>query len=133
MIVIRRWSADRLCILLPFDFETIDHIREIIGRKWHPEEKVWSFPDSEESIRQVVQILSHQTVRIHPALNHPFLKKELALKNELNHKNELKKQQVQNLTEQLKLKGYSRTIQKAYISHVERFEKFNDLAVSLIQ
>jgi integrase/recombinase XerD len=133
MIVIRRWSSDRLCILLPFGSETKDQIRQISGRTWHPKEKVWSFPDNEESIRQVVQILTYKNIRIHPALDHLFLKSELALMNKSENNNMLMKEQIQSLAEHLKLKGYSKRTEKSYINHVVRFENFTHLPVSLIQ
>lgn len=133
MVVIRRWSAERLCILLPFGFEKIDQIRVIEGRQWHPKEKVWSFPDTEDVIKRVLKIFPYETIRVHPALEHPFLKNELAIKKEFDHKNEIKRNQLQSLAEHLKLKGYSTRTQKSYIHHVERFQSFISVPIKLIK
>lgn len=121
-----------LCILLPFGSETKDQIRRIDGRQWYPKEKVWSFPDT-DTIRQVLLIFLYKTIRVHLALDHPYLTNELALKKEIENKHELKKSQIQVLAEHLKLKGYSKHTQKSYIHHVERFESFNPIPVTLIQ
>jgi hypothetical protein len=77
MILIRRWDVERLCVVLPYEVQLLEQIRGTEGRKWHPVEKVWSFPDTEKSIQQLARIIKNHPFRLHPDLKHPYLEKEI--------------------------------------------------------
>ncbi len=57
-------------IKVTFDYNPIyvERVRTIPGRKWHPEEKYWTFPFSKQILEQVVSAFAGQKVEIDPSL-----------------------------------------------------------------
>jgi len=43
-------------------------VRTLKGRKWHPEEKYWSVPDSEGIVGKILKVFEGAEVHLDPAL-----------------------------------------------------------------
>ena len=87
---------------LPFLIKSsfIKKIKTIDGRRWHPEEKYWSFPNEEGTIEQILKVFEGKKVYVDLSLHFDKLKKELVSRK------------------------YSEKIVKAYIHYNENLLRF---------
>lgn len=51
-----------------YDADTIEKIKMIPGRQWHPNEKIWSIPLKRDSIAQILKALGADKVDLEPSL-----------------------------------------------------------------
>jgi len=69
-------ASGRIVVSFRYDPSTVARIKTIDGRRWHPEEKHWSFPNSEGTLEKILEVFGDKEVQIDPALqaNLPTLK-----------------------------------------------------------
>jgi len=67
-IYIRPGEKGRLIIEFPYDPERVAKIRTIPGRRWHPEERVWSVPADEGMIERLLALFVGEEVEVDPAV-----------------------------------------------------------------
>jgi integrase/recombinase XerD len=46
----------------------VQKVRAIEGRKWHPEEKCWSFPSSDGTLKKILDVFKGENIQLDPAL-----------------------------------------------------------------
>lgn len=51
------YPGGRIALRVPYDRGLIASIKRVRGWSWHPEQKLWSFPDRQESLDAVLQAL----------------------------------------------------------------------------
>lgn len=51
------FPGGRIALRVPYDKSLIASIKRVRGWSWHPEQKLWSFPDRQESLDAVLQAL----------------------------------------------------------------------------
>lgn len=64
-------ASGRIVVSFPYDPSIVTKIKTIEGRKWHPVEKHWSFPDTDSILKKILKVLGDkevQEVQIDPAL-----------------------------------------------------------------
>ena len=106
-------------LLLSFDYnvEYINKVKTIKGRKWDPENKHWIVPNNKESISQITNNFNISLIVDHTGL--------IALTNFNNNSSKpWEIDIVENMTNELKMGGYSPKTKKAYIGHIKRFIAF---------
>lgn len=54
-IQVRPGEAGRIIVLIPYSPERVAKIKTVPGRRWHPTEKYWSFPDTPETIEKILR------------------------------------------------------------------------------
>jgi len=57
-ITIQKSVGDYLIVRFPYSREAIEKIRQIKGRKWHPEEKFWTVPADKNTEMKIRQLFS---------------------------------------------------------------------------
>lgn len=62
-------SSGRIIASFPYDPLLVSKVKTIDGRKWHPAEKHWSFPDSAGILEKISKVFEEKDVRIAPVLN----------------------------------------------------------------
>jgi len=115
---------DRIALRVPYDAGLVPVLKSIPGHRWHPEDKVWSFPASEERLGQLIHLLRGKNVTIDPAL-----RAEFKLEPQLNSKERSSPVQanapiIELVRNQLRLKNYSPKTIKSYCSCVRHFGEY---------
>jgi len=95
-----------LVVFPGYDADLVERIRQIPGRRWHPELRCWSVPDSLATMRQVVDSLSVSGYQVTFQSTTP--KEELLSAAE----------------RELRLRGYSTRTARAYIKQLRSFLQY---------
>jgi hypothetical protein len=69
MIKIGSDTPGRITVTFPYSPEVVAKIKTIKNRRWHPEEKYWSFPQSESALNEILSALEEEEVDIDPSLH----------------------------------------------------------------
>lgn len=105
-------------ITFPFSSVLIEKVKTIEGRKWHPEGKCWSVPDSGGIIEKIQKAFEGEEVVIERKL-----KAKIRLED-IKTKVPDYEQILKEIKTELKLRGYSRRTAKGYISHIVKYVEF---------
>ncbi|WP_408894389.1 tyrosine-type recombinase/integrase [Paenibacillus taichungensis] len=116
-ITITVGSTDSLHIRIPYNLAYIQCIRQITGRRWEPQLKVWIIPYTIDAVQEFISQFDPKDVHITPEL---WIESEdlQCWKASRGNNNSWSKEPLQKA---LKLRGYSRKTIKAYSNQVERF------------
>jgi integrase/recombinase XerD len=121
MIKVKKWDATTLSVSMPYREEWVTCIRQVPGRRWQPESKVWLIPYSQESVVNLIKSFAGVEIEMYATLEAecPWLIEAFNTSSSQvkTHELELHRQ----VLDSLKLRGYSKRTQKAYIGHIERF------------
>ena len=75
MIQVRREDGF-IKVAFPYNPDYVEKIKSIKGHRWHPEEKYWSFPNSDGILERILKVFEGEG-GIDPALqiqlSNPFL------------------------------------------------------------
>jgi len=101
--------------------ERVDRIRRIPGRKWDPDTKCWIIPHSREAIDALLGLFDDEHVYVDPTLLESVEqgKEEEGMPNKVSL--------LTRMAQELRLRGYRAKTRKAYLGHVERFLRNQDL------
>ena len=117
-VQIRRGEEGRIKVALPYDLRLIAKIKTIAGRRWHPEEKCWSVPDSDGVLDKLFSLFAGEQLEIAPPLRH-------STTGSSYRRDESKRAQIlEAMDQELKLRGYGARTHKTYLGHVARFIRF---------
>lgn len=119
-------SEGQLIILFPYSADRVAKIRKIQGRRWHPEHKYWTIPHTEEHLKQLKVHFNSENLQFSSSLLQNI--EESPLKDILPSQ----KSVLNQMGQQLKLKGYSLKTQKAYLGHVRRMGDFFEKELSTL-
>jgi len=106
VIQIRSGDGGEIIVVLPYAPERVKKIKTIPGRRWHPEEKVWTVPHIEGMVERLLDLFAGDEVMVDPALR-PAGK--------------VLRETLKAVEDELRLRGYSPRTRKAYRGQVERF------------
>jgi site-specific recombinase XerD len=67
-IHISKDETGRLTVSFPYNPLFVKKIKTIPGYKWHPAEKNWSFPNSDETLEKIFKAFSGEEIQLDPAL-----------------------------------------------------------------
>jgi hypothetical protein len=60
--------SGRIVVSFPYDPSIVTKIKTIEGRRWHPAEKHWSFPNTDGILEKILKVFGDKEVQIAPAL-----------------------------------------------------------------
>ena len=63
---IRLLGDDRLLVIFPYHPDNVTRIKAIPGRRWHPQEKAWSIPHTEQALSLLLRFFSQKPVQSFP-------------------------------------------------------------------
>lgn len=114
-------SATNEVLFISFIYsqERVDKIKNIKGRRWHSELKMWSIPNTKESISSLMKAFIEEDIKI-TSTRLPVLKRVFQEINKI-----WLAVLLENCLKELKLKGYSSKTIKAYLGHINRFICFS--------
>jgi hypothetical protein len=60
--------SGRIIVSFPYDPVLVARVKTIDGRRWHPAEKHWSFPNTDGVLEKILKAFEGEEVHIEPAL-----------------------------------------------------------------
>ena len=60
--------SGRIIVSFPYDPLLVTKVKTIDGRKWHPVEKYWSFPNTDETLEKILKVFGDENIQIDHAL-----------------------------------------------------------------
>jgi integrase/recombinase XerD len=134
-----RDARDTLEVHAPFDPRVVDHLRRIDGRRWDAERRVWILPRTQETLNSILRA-PDASFQVDPALMHmvdtpydeaaPHARSRSTrtahthpdpaprAPHDLDHR---LSSLLRQLSEELRLQGYSPRTRKLYVGHIRRF------------
>jgi len=67
-IYISKDSSGRIIVSFPYDPLLVWKMKTIEGHRWHPVEKHWSFPRSEDIFEKILKVFREENVHVDPNL-----------------------------------------------------------------
>lgn len=61
-------ASGRITVVFQYDPLRVQKVKTIEDRKWHPEEKHWSFPSSDEILEKILKVFEGEEIQIDPTL-----------------------------------------------------------------
>ncbi|MFZ5354837.1 MAG: tyrosine-type recombinase/integrase [Bacillota bacterium] len=106
-------NDEELILSFIYDEEYVQKIRTIRGRQWDPRNKVWTIPNSKDSLNQLTKLFG---------ANQVIFRKSTSKEASDNHSdaNGWEKALLDEMKSKLILKGYSFRTRDAYIGHISR-------------
>ncbi len=59
-------GSERIVVSFTYDPLIISKIKTIEGRRWHPVEKHWSFPNSEGTLEKILEVFDGEEIHLDP-------------------------------------------------------------------
>jgi hypothetical protein len=60
--------SGRIVVSFPYDPLLVAKVKTIDGRRWHPVEKHWNFPNRDDILEKIIKVFGENEVQISPAL-----------------------------------------------------------------
>lgn len=114
-VEIKKNSFGSLYVKFPYSCENVEKIKKINGRKWIGSDKIWSIPETKESIESLYSLFKNETV---------VFEADAAEGCSIEEEEGFEKEIYRPLSDELKLRGYSIKTREAYIGHVRRFLEY---------
>jgi len=67
-IQISKDPSGHIIVSFPYDPLLIATAKTIPGHKWHPAEKHWSFPNTDETVGKILKVFEGEELHLDPAL-----------------------------------------------------------------
>ena len=71
--------SGRIIVSFPYDPLIVEKIKSIDGRRWHPADKHWSFPNKDNIIEKILKVFEGKEVQIDPVLQTQFPNPAIAI------------------------------------------------------
>ncbi len=106
----------RIIVSFPYDPLLVEKVKSIDGRRWHPAEKHWSFPNTDSILEKILKVFGDKEVQIDPALqaNLPKTSSGDNMAKQEQH-------QFENLRRELVSRKYSYKTIKGYLYYNKDF------------
>jgi len=118
---IRVQNADfrEIRVTFPYNEAFVQRVKSITGRRWHPEEKYWSFPNNIGTLEKILEVFEGEKIYIDPVLQTRF--------SSITARNKATKQflyKFEDLRRELISRKYSPKTIKAYVHYNENLLRF---------
>jgi site-specific recombinase XerD len=113
VIEISKLGKDKIRVSFPYNPEYVQKIKTAGGHRWHPDEKYWSFPNTDGTLEEILKVFEGEKISIDSVL-----KSELSLK-QLHH-------DFEDLRRELISRKYSYKTIKSYIFYNRDFLNFTN-------
>lgn len=60
--------SGRIIVSFTYDPLLVAKVKTIDGRKWHKDEKYWSFPNSDGTLKKILEVFKDEVVNVDPAV-----------------------------------------------------------------
>lgn len=108
--------SGRIIVSFPYDPILVAKVKTIDGRRWHPVEKHWSFPNTDGMLEKILKVFGAENVQINPSLQ-GSLPKISSGDDEAKHE----QSQFEDLRRELVSRKYSYKTIKGYLYYNKDF------------
>lgn len=108
----------KIVITFSYDPKFVAMVKSIEGHRWHPDKKHWSFPYSENILKEILSVFNGEEVQLDSTLQFSVTQKVHAQPSKQS-------QTTEAVKKELKLRGYSQKTQKAYLHHIGRYISYS--------
>ncbi|MBE0433960.1 hypothetical protein IBX73_10920, partial [candidate division WOR-3 bacterium] len=67
-VKIMKGESGRIRVSFSYEPVLVEKIKTIAGRRWHPEGKYWSLPDTKRTLEKIIKIFEGKKIHIDPVL-----------------------------------------------------------------
>ncbi|MEW6410374.1 MAG: site-specific integrase [Nitrospirota bacterium] len=67
-ITINKGISGKLIVSFPYSPLFVQKIKTIKGHRWHPDEKYWSFPNTDGTLEKILKVFEGEKIHIDPSL-----------------------------------------------------------------
>jgi len=68
IVTVSKDVSGMITVSFPYDPQLVEKVKTIDSRKWHKDEKYWSFTDSEETLEKILKVFEGEEIHIDPVL-----------------------------------------------------------------
>lgn len=113
-------------LLIKFDYckNIIYQIKQIHGSRWDPNLKCWRVPHCESKFKELLKIFYKKDICVHADLQREFNILNAQVEEEIRYP--WMQKVINNMTREMKLKGYGTKTIKSYTSNVRSFLIYSD-------
>lgn len=126
---------DAIAVRMPYHRPVVDHIRAIPGRRWHPGDRAWLIPRTEEALNQMLRAPG-AAFDVDPNLMHlvrapydpidddgpyPAGLDRSGARTDPARDTRRAAELLRRVSEELRVQGYSPRTRKNYVGHIRRF------------
>lgn len=115
-------ESRRITVTFPYNPDYIAKIKTIKGYRWHPEEKGWSFPDSNGTLEKILRVFEGEEIYLDPTLQVKLPTAVIASPDKIGTKQSL--HNLEDLRRELVSRKYSYKTVKSYIYYNRDFLNF---------
>lgn len=128
MIKIRTDASGRITVQFPYSPQVVEAIKTIKTRRWHPEDKYWSFPHSPTVLNEILAALSGEELHIDPSLQENASRFQGSTPASLEPKRDEPTptdQLLERVRHLVRLKHYSIRTEKSYLPWITQYLAFH--------
>lgn len=107
--------SGRITVAFHYNPHFIERVKTIHGQRWHPTEKLWSFPDTNGTLEKILKVFEGEEIHIDPALTPPPPLKLRGERGELLNVELRLSQAFEDLRRELVSRKYSYRTVKGYL------------------
>ncbi len=67
-IALSKDISGRITVVFHYNPLFIEKVKTIPGHRWHPAEKLWSFPDTNGTLEKILKVFEGEKIHLDPAL-----------------------------------------------------------------
>jgi hypothetical protein len=68
VVTVSRGVFGGITVSFSYDPQLVAKAKAIEGHKWHPAEKHWSFPDSNDTLTRILEVFEEEEILLDPVL-----------------------------------------------------------------
>lgn len=120
-VILEKQDDKSINVLFSYHPESVERVKRITGRKWHPDGKYWSVPNNERTLAQICAEFQDATVFFDAALV-PLTAEHQKIRTTEGIDDS--RQILHDMERELKIRGYCPKTRKAYRNKVTAFGLF---------
>ena len=125
VVIVSKNDSDRITVSFRYDPLRIEKIKTIHGRKWHKDEKYWSFPNTDGTLEKILEVFKDEEIHIDPALQaKPSISFKAPPSPVIARPEGPKQSQFEDLRRELISRKYSYKTVKGYLYYNRDFLSF---------
>ncbi|MEW6002183.1 MAG: site-specific tyrosine recombinase/integron integrase [Nitrospirota bacterium] len=119
-------NSGRIVVTFPYNPLVVAKVKTIEGRRWHPQEKYWSFPNTDGTLKKILEVFEGEKIHIDPQLQADIPKTVTARMEVPKQSQAGQGHNFEDLRRELITRKYSRETVKAYLYYNRDFISFTD-------
>ena len=68
VVTVSKDVSGHIIVSFPYDSHLVEKVRTIDGRKWRKDKKYWSFPNTDGSLKKILEVFKGEEIHIDSAL-----------------------------------------------------------------